>query len=112
MLEERKDGGFRDPGPAERRGGGARSRGYDVKLSGPGRFMPGGVRGIGRCAVHTSVHDDRFAFGFEGECANILAQVKPYKAHTLGVVVCKIAHCSTHFFMKLSDFRIDDQILC
>ncbi|PUZ41135.1 hypothetical protein GQ55_9G479400 [Panicum hallii var. hallii] len=67
-------------------GGGARSRGYDVKLSGPGRFMPGGVRGSGRCAVHTSVHDDRFAFGFEGECANILAQVKPYKAHTLGVV--------------------------
>ncbi|PAN23527.2 hypothetical protein PAHAL_4G101500 [Panicum hallii] len=70
-------------------GGGARSRGYDVKLWGPGRFMPGGVRGIGRYAMHTSVHDDRFAFGFEGECANILAQVKPYKAHKLGVVATK-----------------------
>ena len=48
------------------------SRGDDGNL--PGRFMAGGGRETGRCAVHTFVHHERFAFGFEGECASVLVQ--------------------------------------
>jgi len=73
---------------AERRRRRACSCGDDVKLSGVGRFTPVGNKGSGRCAVHTFVHDDRFAFDYlnlKGNAQISWSKLKPWnKAHALG----------------------------
>ena len=63
LDKERKCGGFLDPGAL-----------FTWRRREAVGEIHGGRRQRKQCAVHTFVHHERFAFGFEGECASVLVQ--------------------------------------
>jgi hypothetical protein len=73
--------------------------------------MAGGDRGSGRRAVHTFGHDGRFAFGYEGECANALVQPEALQStqtwwfvRSHAAALTSLLNC--HIFALWINFRV------